>query len=160
MYNVTETLFIEHNARLTQFAHRLVGVDADDLVQETFLKVHRHVCKGNEIREPLRFLYITLRNLASDIYRKNKIEYVDIDITEIVSDDGTPSIERQVISEQEFDVLCNAIVELPIKMRYAFVLRKVYGYSCREIADKLGRSPNTVREQVAQGCKKLLEIKS
>lgn len=59
------------------------------------------------------------------------------------------------MSEHELERLCVAIAELPGRIRHAFVLRRVYGYSCREIAEQLGRSTNTVREQVAQGFKRL-----
>ncbi len=160
----TETLFREHHDRLNRFASHLVGVgaDADDLVQETFLKAHDYLCNGKEIRAPLSFLFVTMRNLVNDACRRNKIASVDasIDIDEIAPDDDTPSVERQVMSEREFENLCVAIAQLPERMRYAFVLRKIYGYSCREIADHLGRSTNTVREQVAQSFKRLQALQN
>ncbi len=160
----TETLYREHHDRLTRFARHLVGVgaDADDLVQETFLKAHDYMCNGKEIRAPLSFLFVTMRNLVNDAYRKKTIAPLDasVDIDEIVPADDTPSVERQVMSEREFENLCVAIAQLPERMRYAFVLRKIYGYSCREIADHLGRSTNTVREQVAQSFKKLQALQN
>jgi RNA polymerase sigma-70 factor (ECF subfamily) len=64
------------------------------------------------------------------------------------------------MSEREFERLCVAIAQLPERMRYAFVLRKVYGYSCREIAEQLGRSTNTIRDQVAQSFKKLHALRN
>ncbi len=161
---VAATLYREHHDRLTRFARHLVGMgaDADDLVQETFLKAHNYLRKGNEIRAPLSFLFVTMRNLVNDAYHKKKIVLVDVSIesNEIAVDDDTPSVERQVMSEQEFEDLCVAIAQLPEKMRCAFVLRKVYGYSCREIAEQLGRSTNTVREQVAQSFKKLQALQN
>jgi len=157
-------LYRDHCDRLTRFARNQVGIgaEADDLVQETFLKAHDHLRKGNEIREPLGFLFVTMRNLVYDAYRKNKIVLVDVSIetNEIAADHDTPSVERQVMAEQQFENLCAAITHLPEKMRHAFVLRKVYGYSCGEIAEQLGRSPNTVREQVAQGFKKIQALQS
>lgn len=160
----TETLFLKYHGSLTRFARHLVGVgaDADDLVQETFLKAHHYLRSGKEIRVPLSFLFVTMRNLVNDASRKKKIALVDamLDTDEIVPDDEMPSLERQVMSEREFENLCAAIAQLPERMRYAFVLRKIYGYSCREIADHLGRSTNTVREQVAQGFKKLQALQN
>jgi len=160
----SEALFRDYHERLTGFARHLLGMsaDADDLVQETFLKAHNYMRKGNEIRAPLSFLFVTMRNLVNDAYQKKKIVLVDvsIDANEIAVDHDTPSVERQVMSEQEFEDLCIAIAQLPERMRYAFVLRKVYGYSCREIAEQLGRSINTVREQVAQSFKKLQALQN
>jgi len=161
---VAATLYREHHDRLTRFARHLVGMgaDADDLVQETFLKAHNYIRNGREIRAPLNFLFVTMRNLVNDAYQKKKIVLVDVSINanEIAVDDDTPSVERQVMSEQEFEDLCVAIAQLPEKMRNAFVLRKVYGYSCREIAEHLGRSTNTVREQVTQSFKKLQALQN
>ena len=155
----SEAMFREYHERLARFARHLVGTgaDADDLVQETFLKAHHYMCNGKQIRTPLSFLFVTMRNLVNDAHRKSQIAFVEasLDADEVASSDDAPSLERQVISEREFETLCAAIAQLPERMRYAFVLRKVYGYSCREIADHLGRSTNTVREQVAQSFKKL-----
>ncbi|MCG8369256.1 MAG: RNA polymerase sigma factor [Proteobacteria bacterium] len=155
----SEALFREYRERLTRFAIRLVGsgADADDLVQDTFLKAHRHLCNGRTIRAPLSFLIVTMRNLVNDAHRRSAT--VDLpaalELDEAAAGDEAPSVERQVMSEREFESLCVAITQLPERMRYAFVLRKVYGYSCREIAGMLGRSVNTVREQVAQSFKRL-----
>lgn len=159
----TEELFREHHDRLARFAKHLVGAgaDADDLVQETFLKAHHYLCKGQYIRAPLSFLFVTMRNLVNDASRQRAIALVDAtpDAEEMAADGEAPSVERQVVSEREFEELCVAIARLPERMRYAFVLRKIYGYSCREIAEHLGRSTNTVRDQVAQSFKKLRAIR-
>lgn len=160
----SERLFRDYRERLTRFAIHLVGAgaDADDLVQETFLKAHHHLCNGREIRAPLSFLFVTMRNLVNDAYRRGAAAPAEtpLDADTMVSGDDAPSVERQAMSEREFEALCVAIAQLPERMRYAFVLRKVYGYSCREIARYLGRSTNTVREQVAQSFRKLEAIQS
>jgi RNA polymerase sigma-70 factor (ECF subfamily) len=160
----TEVLFREHRERLIRFARHLAGngADADDLVQETFLRAHYYLCNGKEIRAPLSFLFVTMRNLVNDANRQKKTAAVEasLDTDEIAPDDEVPSVERQAMSEREFERLCVAIAQLPERMRYAFVLRKVYGYSCREIAEQLGRSTNTIRDQVAQSFKKLHALRN
>ena len=125
-----------------------------------FLKAHHHLCNGREIRSPLSFLFVTLRNLVNDAHRRGAGAPAETPLIseETVPRDEAPSVERQVVSEREFEALCAAIAQLPERMRYAFVLRKVYGYSCREIARHLGRSTNTVRQQVAQSFRKLEAI--
>jgi RNA polymerase sigma-70 factor (ECF subfamily) len=99
---------------------------------------------------------------VNDANRQRQIAPVgaSIDADEYAAEQESPSVESQAMSEREFERLCVAIARLPERTRQAFVLRKVYGYSCREIAEHLGRSTNTVREQVAQGFRKLraLEI--
>lgn len=155
----TEALFREHHKRLTRYARHLVGsgADADDLVQETFLRAHHHLCNGKDIHAPLSFLFVTMRNLVNDANRQKKTAAVEasLDTDEFPAGDEAPSVERLAMSEREFESLCVAIAQLPERMRHAFVLRKVYGYSCREIAEHLGRSTNTIRDQVAQSFKRL-----
>lgn len=158
----TEELFREHHERLARFARHLVGpgADADDLVQETFLRAHNYLCNGKEIRAPLSFLFVTMRNLVNDASRHGGVAPVEpsTEAGELAPEEA-PSVEQQALSEREFETLCAAIAELPERMRHAFVLRKVYGYSCREIAEQLGRSTNTIRDQVAQGYKKLSALR-
>lgn len=159
----TERLFRDHHERLTRFARHLVGngADADDLVQETFLRAHNYLYNGKDIHAPLSFLFVTMRNLVNDADRQRKVAGIEASLeTENAPDVEAPSVERQAISEREFETLCEAIAQLPERMRYAFVLRKVYGYSCREIAQHLGRSTNTVRDQVAQSFKKLRALRN
>lgn len=155
----TEALFLEHRERLARFARHLVGTgaDAEDLLQETFLRAHHYLCNGKDINAPLSFLFVTMRNLVNDASRQKKAApaAASLDERDIPPDEDVPSVERQAMSEREFESLCRAIAQLPERMGYAFVLRKVYGYSCREIAERLGRSTNTVRDQVAQSFKKL-----
>lgn len=157
-------LFTEYHDRLHRFARQLVGTssDADDLVQAAFLKAHCYLGKGKTIRAPLSFLVVTVRNLVIDGYHQKKTRRVDstVEVDEVAPEGEGLSAERQVMSAQEFEHLCVAIGQLPKRMREAFVLRKVYGYSCREIAEHTGRSVNTVREQVAQGFKKLQALRN
>lgn len=159
----TEALFREYHLRLSRFARHLVGpgADADDLVQETFFRAHKRLRNGKAIRTPLSYLFVTMRNLVNDAGRHARtapVESIDGG-TEQLTDDAAPSVETRAMSEHEFERLCVAIEELPERIRHAFVLRKVYGYSCREIAEQLGRSTNTVREQVAQGFKRLRSLR-
>jgi RNA polymerase sigma-70 factor (ECF subfamily) len=64
-----------------------------------------------------------------------------------------PSVERNVISELDFEAFCVAVGSLPEKCRKAFVLRKVYQYSYREIAEYCGISVNTVKTYIKRGFK-------
>lgn len=157
--NRSAELFLEHHDRLRRFARQLVRTnsDADDLVQKAFLKAHRYMCNGNTIRAPVAFLFATVRNLVSDQYRQEKIPLTDspIDVDDIVLEGEAQSVEQQVVTDREFEELCAAITQLPERMCQVFVLRKVYGYSCREIAERLGLSANTVRELVARSFKRL-----
>lgn len=158
-------LFAEHHDRLLRYARHLVhdDDDADDVVQDAFERAHIHLRNGNTIRAPLSFFFVTIRNLVYDRHRGKTdplAHAVDEDVVEISDGDGESSVERQQLSDEELRMLQHAVNQLPKRMREAFILRKVHGYSCREIAEEQGRSLNTVRNQIAQGFLRVLARQS
>ena len=135
---------------------RVPAGSVEDLTQETLLTAHTYVSKGNTLERPLAFLYKTASFVVSNSYRARKkaaaTETVaDVDALGLCSQ--APSVERSVMSEQEFEAFCMAIGRLPKKCRQAFVLRKVYQYSYKEIAEHCGVSVYTVKNHVKKGHK-------
>jgi RNA polymerase sigma-70 factor (ECF subfamily) len=57
-------------------------------------------------------------------------------------------------TQQEFKLFCDAVRALPKQCRRAFVLKKVYGYSLKEIAQELEISEKTVEKHIAEGIKR------
>jgi RNA polymerase sigma-70 factor (ECF subfamily) len=53
--------------------------------------------------------------------------------------------------QERFFHLCGAVRTLPVQCRRAFVLKKVYGLSRREIAEYMGLSESTVQKHIAKG---------
>jgi RNA polymerase sigma-70 factor (ECF subfamily) len=62
----------------------------------------------------------------------------------------------QVCSEEEFSRFCDAVRYLPVQCRRAFVLKKVYGYSQREIAKVMQISERTVEKHISSGIKRCM----
>jgi RNA polymerase sigma-70 factor (ECF subfamily) len=60
-------------------------------------------------------------------------------------------VETQLISRERLALYCGIVSELPSQCRRAFILKKVYGLSQREIAKFLGISENTVEKHIAKG---------
>ena len=58
-------------------------------------------------------------------------------------------------TQQEFKLFCDAVRALPKQCRRAFVLKKVYGYSLKEIAQELEISEKTVEKHIAEGIKRM-----
>lgn len=135
---------------------RVPSHHVEDFAQETLLNVHAYVSNGNTLDKPLAFLYETARNVVRKNYRDQKMAAVtdavaDVDALGFASQ--APSVERNVISELDFEAFCVAVGSLPEKCRKAFVLRKVYQYSYREIAEYCGISVNTVKTYIKRGFK-------
>lgn len=132
--------------------------EVEDIVQETYVRVCQIEAK-TKIREPRSFLFRTARNLALD-----HVKRAESRLAVSVEDSGelgfneaerlTDATYDQVATNEEFSQFCEAVRQLPLQCRRAFVLRKVYGYSQREIAKDMSLSESTIEKHIAQGVKR------
>ncbi len=136
--------------------------EIEDIVQETYVKVCQ-IENIDEIRDFPSFLFKTARNLALDHVKRaesrlvvsvDEFEGAEIGKTEWLSD----RTFDQVASDEEFSQFCEAVRMLPVQCRRAFVLKKVFGYSQREIAREMNVSESTVEKQIAQGIKRCTQF--
>ncbi len=137
---------------------RVPGDYVEDFTQETFLNAHAYIKKGNQLEKPLAFLYTTAGNIVRMYYRDGKMAAVTdtfADIDEAGAPAEAPTVEQSAMSEREFEAFCVAVARLPEKCQTAFVLRKVYQHSYKEIADYCGISVNTVKTYVKRGFEKI-----
>jgi len=65
---------------------------------------------------------------------------------------------EKALTDSEFSNFCEAIRLLPVQCRKVFVLKKVYGYSQREIAAQLNLSESTVEKHIATGMKRCTQF--
>lgn len=133
--------------------------EVEDIVQEAYVRVCQIERKGRDIKEPRAFLYKTARNLALDHLKRAETRLAIS--TEDLSESESREIESladqtfdEVASDEEFSFFCKAVRELPVQCRRVFVLKKVYGYSQREIARQMSLSENTVEKHIALGIKR------
>lgn len=126
--------------------------DVDDLVQESYARLLRAHCAGR-VEHAKAYLFAAARNVAFDVLRRGQIIAVE-SVAEIetlrVAEDEPDAAERAT-SEQEMELLREAIAALPERCREILTLRKLTGLSHREIAHKLGLSENTVNNQLTIG---------
>jgi RNA polymerase sigma-70 factor (ECF subfamily) len=143
---------------LTKIRPRASIQDIEDILQETYINTYQSSLK-QEISFPKAFMVKTAIRLAN---RHIKVaQRVDCDESiEERSDEGgeyydateyASQTEQEVLNREDFGFLCEAVNELPTQCRKVFILKKVYGLSQREIAEKLGISESTVEKHVAKG---------
>ena len=143
----------EHADRVYRLAYRLTGNahDAEDLTQETFIRVFRSLASY----KPGTFegwLHRITTNLFLDMARRRsrlRMEGLPEDTDRIVGDDPSP---EQVYSDTHLDPdLQAALDELPPEFRAAVVLCDVEGLSYEEIGATLGVKLGTVRSRIHRG---------
>lgn len=123
---------------------------ADDIFQDTFLKIIRTI-KAGVYKEEGKFIQFAMRiahNLVIDYFRKakrlpmvdpTKEDYDMIDNARFMD----PSIEDQIVTEQTYDDVRKMIEYLPDEQREVLVMRMYDDMSFKEIADATNVSINT-----------------
>ncbi|MDG1987407.1 MAG: sigma-70 family RNA polymerase sigma factor [Halieaceae bacterium] len=115
-------------------------MEVEDIVQETYMRVCQ-VENKDEIRKPQSFMFRTARNLALDHVKRAEFRLTEgTDAADDMPASGfmfdveeVDSTYNQVASDEDFMLFCEAVRELPKQCRRAFVLKKVYGYTLKEI---------------------------
>lgn len=152
---MTEREFEAHFRRLYlplgMFALRIVdnADDAEDIVEDTFMKAWQAISGGTEIDNFNSYIYRSVRNeCVSFLRRKRELEDID----------SIPEISEEIIDTSFRDArIWKAIDELPEKCREIFLMSKRDGFSNAEIAEELGISINTVKNQMAKAFTRLRE---
>lgn len=146
-----EIMFRKLYMPLGMYALRIVGDadNAEDLVENTFLKAWQALQDEKDIGDFKSFMYLSVRNECIDFLRKKKIE---ADVSEI------PEIGEETIDTSERDArIWKAIDELPERCREIFLMSKRDGLSNEEIAEELYISIKTVKNQMTKAYSRLRE---
>lgn len=132
--------------------------EIEDIVQETYVRVCQ-IDKKDSIRTPRAFLMKTAQNLAFDYVKRAETRLtssIEEDPVRGFGEGYSPSDEpfEHLASNDEFSYFCEAVRRLPVKCRRTFILKKVYGFAQKEIAEELNISESTVEKHVALGIKR------
>ncbi|MDD5214713.1 MAG: RNA polymerase sigma factor [Methylococcales bacterium] len=149
-----ETLFRHHRLELLSFANSSFSqIDAEDLVQEAYLRLLQHPDSAT-IQNPRAYLYKIIANLGFDYHRHDKVhkKHFDSD-TEVVFDNvhsPQPEIAAHLDSQQILKQCLQALNELPDVYRHVFLLHRFDGKSHSEIAQALNLPQRTVERYCAK----------
>jgi RNA polymerase sigma-70 factor, ECF subfamily len=157
MPSSTDIAHAELRPLLFSIAYRMVGSvsEAEDLVQEAFLRHHRAVRAGEEIESPKAWLSAVTTRLAIDHLRSARVRreaYVGPWLPEPLLTDGSApdpgdAAELSDSLSMAFLVLLERLS--PVE-RAAFLLREVFGYPYDEIADVIDRGADNARQLVSR----------
>jgi RNA polymerase sigma-70 factor (ECF subfamily) len=139
-----EELFAALESPLLNYALRLTGASnmAEDLVQEAFMKLQEQF---SEVREPRRWLYRTVHNLALNQQRQaRKIIPLETGASEGESADPRPLPDEQIARSEGIGMVRLTLETLDERSRELIRLKFTENLSYKEIAERTGLKPGNV----------------
>lgn len=137
---------------LFSIAYRMLGAvsEAEDVVQETFLRFHRATDAGTTIESPKAYLTTIATRLSLDALRsaqRRRESYVGMWLPEPLLADDAPDVAAQVETSDSLSFAFLVLLESlnPVE-RAVFLLREVFDYGYDEIAEIVERTPDNCRQ--------------
>ena len=110
--------------------------DAEDICQETFISVYKNLSKFREESNIYTWIYRIAINKTYDFFKKRKLEFEIND--EVLSLPEDINFDAKVILEEKLKLISE-------KEKEIVVLKDIYGYKLKEIAEMKNMNLSTVK---------------
>ncbi|HET6762902.1 MAG TPA: sigma-70 family RNA polymerase sigma factor [Longimicrobiaceae bacterium] len=149
-----------YQTRLLNFVYRTTGdrERAEDLVQETFIRVYRHLHRFDQTKKFSTWIYTIASNLAKNELRNRSRNPLvlfqtikknwDADARPLEWEDNTYRPDDLFRKRQLKQVVDGVVGELPEHHRTVFMLREMEGKTYEEIAEITGCNLGTVKSRL------------
>jgi RNA polymerase sigma-70 factor (ECF subfamily) len=148
----TEAPYEELRPLLFSIAYRMVSSvsEAEDIVQEAFLRIHRAEAEGTKVDSPKAYLSAVVTRLSIDHLksaRARREQYVGQWLPEPLLTDPAPDAAAQAETADSLSMAFLVLLEslTPVE-RAVFLLREVFDYDYAEIAKVVQRSEDNCRQ--------------
>jgi RNA polymerase sigma-70 factor (ECF subfamily) len=156
-------LFEELRPAAFAIAYRMLGSvsEAEDVVQEAFLRLHRMLREGERVESPRAYLSTVVTRLCIDQLRSARARrerYVGEWLPEplLASDEADPARHAEVADSLSLAFLV-LLESLSPEQRAAFLLREVFDYPYDQIARIVGKSEDNTRQLVTRARRQVQE---
>ena len=153
-----------HSRALFRLAFRMTGneSDAEDVVQESFLRAYRQLAKFDDRASFGTWIYRIASNCSLDLVRSRKRRSEHLAPNDPEMDDPTlnlpaldPTPERAVLSTEVRERVTEAMGDLSPTERTAFVLRHFEGMCIEDVSRVLECQPGAAKHSVFRAVQKL-----
>lgn len=152
-------LVAEYSTALYRVAFSVTrnAAEAEDAVQETFLRVLKHQARLGEIRDYRVWLVRIVWNIVLDKKRRAKTRPESEDLADHARalPAREPGADQTAISSQEHARILGLIDRLPRREREAILLSAVQELSTAEIAAVLGTTESSIRSRIFRARREL-----
>ncbi|MEO8889389.1 MAG: RNA polymerase sigma-70 factor [Jatrophihabitantaceae bacterium] len=159
----TTELYTSVRPLLFSIAYRMLGTvsEAEDVVQESFLRLHRAVADGTQVQTPKAYLTTTATRLSLDVLRsarRRRESYIGEWLPEPLLQDRTPGpAEHAELSDSLSMAFLVVLESLNPVERAVFLLREVFGYEFEAVAEFVERTPDNCRQILVRARGKVQE---
>lgn len=165
-------LYLRHRRKLLNYLYRLTGdrALAEDLTQETFLRVVRHIGGYRPTGSVAGWIFRIAKNLALNSFRDRKgVQETSIDEPlkeeenegarrESVIPHGGPGPDREAQRKETEQRIQQALLKLPPAFREVLVLCDIQGYAYKDAAEISNCSINTIASRLARARMKMADL--
>lgn len=153
----TETVWSTLSDDLRRFIRRRVSDEhvADDLLQETFVRIHQHIGTLDQGDRLTAWVYRIARNVIHDHFRRRGPAAVDIANTEPAAEQSDRWDPLRGRSHVWMDEL---IQQLPEPYREAVRLSEIEELTQQQVAERLGLSLSGTKSRIQRGRRKLKDM--
>lgn len=157
-----ERLVEAYQHPLVQYAFRRLGNihDAEDAVQEVFIRSYARRAECAHVSPVGPYLYRMAANACTDMLRKRRRTETHRDVNGIQDFANGQDNASTLCAAEELRRAEDLLRRLPKKQAEAVRLRTFDGLRLNEIAEVIGCSPNTVSSRLRYGFKRLRKIVS
>ena len=160
-----EELYSTYHKELLYVAYQVLHDyhDAEDVIQNAFIKISRHLNKIGEIRckKTRAYLVIIVRNLSIDRYnQKKKVVPTDFALESEDIVDKNVSLDDYVLNLERGKELAEALAKLKSNYADVLTLRYYYEYNNAEIGEMINLSNENVSVRICRAKAALKKILS
>lgn len=165
-----DELVERYQGRLLNFVYRTIGDRdrAEDLVQEVFIRVYRHIARFDQSKKFSTWIYTIASNLAkNELRNRSRNPLVLFQTIKAKFEDEERPLQFEDVHSRPDDLFRKrhlremveqSVAQLPVHHREVFVLRELEGKSYEEIAEITGVNLGTVKSRLNRARSAFAEI--
>ncbi len=154
-----EQLFVQYEADFYRYALYLADstCSADDLYQETWLRIATHFKRGKTINDFKKFLFTVATNIHRDELKKNKVRrfFLGPSLNDKDQHENISAAAQENPDNFLSDALNQSLHQLSHRQRSMFCLNHIEGFKISEIAKMMNCAEGTVKATIYKAVQKL-----
>lgn len=145
-----EVLYVRHHSWLKGWLQRRLGqaADADDLAQDTFVRIIRSRNPVAELKQPLAYLATIANSLLVNRWRRLAVERAYAEALATQPEHVELSAEQRYLLIETLTEIDALLQGLSPRVREIFLLSQLDGMTYKQIAAQLGLSVNQVQKSM------------